>query len=472
MSVRAGGLRVTTHGVLLGVVIALAGAGLAAPGLIGAEAQRQAITFAATAGIPSMVALGMEAMVNDLLRDVAATTDIADSEHEVLKRVREGRAQFGLVPIPEIARTLPTADERDRSGLSFVMGGHAAAVAHVFVRNDLPHPTLGGLRGRRVALPEPGTAGETLARALLETHGLGDRDVKPAFMRAEEQVRAFEVGFVDAVILVVPVPSPAVSSPAPTKLAATGKSRLLSLDPEAVARLLQRHPGYSLHSIEAGTYPGQTGDVFTVARKNAVVARKDFSPALVYGFVMPSGALVLDVRARDGGFLPQRVREQIHGLPNVDHVQSFLEGKTADGVRVIGVESAGGAVAAAIVQGWGLEAGDGPEAMVVGKTFAQTNKTALGLSIPAMLTPDHFPPIVIGGQCFFIVGIYATGDPQTDDQVLVLLPTAQRLLNQPGRLSAVRVAPAAQAVADQVVRDLRRVLGDGVEVTSLQSARP
>lgn len=400
----------TTHGVLLGVVIALAGAGLAAPGPIGAEAQRQAVTFAATAGIPSMVALGMEAMVNDLLRDVAATTDIADSEHEVLKRVSEGRAQFGLVPIPEIARTLPTADERDRSGLSFVMGGHAAAVAHVFVRDDLPHPTMGGLRGRRVALPEPGTAGETLARVLLETHGLGDRDVKPTFMRAEEQVKAFEVGFVDAVILVVPVPSPVVSSPAPTKLAATGKSRLLSLDPGAVERLLQRDPGYSRHSIEAGTYPGQAGEVLTVARKNAVVARKDFSPALVYGFVkailehpakfakvcplavsytpknilpgtpllplhagaeryyrekgligltptapaqtgpgvgnqpvhtpqMPSvlsGALVLEVRARGGGFLPQRVREQIHGLPNVSDLRRVL----GDGVEVTSLQSA------------------------------------------------------------------------------------------------------------------------------------
>jgi TRAP transporter TAXI family solute receptor len=271
--------------IIFAVVIALLGGGLAVSGLVGAEGQTQTTTLATAPGVSLMVARAMEAMVNDLLPGVTASTEIADSERDVLRLVRDGRAQFGLATIPEIARTFPTADERARSGLSFVMGGHAATVAHVFVRDDLPSLTIGGLRGRRVALPEPGSAGEALAHALLETLGLTDRDIKPVFARVEEQVKAFEVGFVDAVILVVPVPSPVVSSPAPTKLAAMGKARLLTLDSGAVERLLQSHPGYSRHAIEAGTYQGQAGEVLSVARKNSVIARKDLDPALVYRFV-------------------------------------------------------------------------------------------------------------------------------------------------------------------------------------------
>lgn len=206
-------------------------------------------------------------------------------------------------------------------------------------------------------------------------------------------------------------------------------------------------------------------------------------PSPSFGQAQPSqvpstaikGTVVIQVRARDGGFLPERVRERIRGVPNVGQAQGFLEGRTADGVRVIGVEpvsvlyllSGKEVRVAAIVQGRGLEAGDAPEAMVVGKTFAQNNKTALGLRIPAMLTKDHFPPIIVGGQGFAIVGIFATGDPQTDDQVVVLLATAQKLLNQPGRLSAVYVAPASPAAADQLARDLRRALGEAVEVAPL-----
>src|SRR5574341_1713985 len=203
-------------------------------------------------------------------------------------------------------------------------------------------------------------------------------------------------------------------------------------------------------------------------------------PSLSSGQAKPAptpskGPILIQVRARDGGFLPEGIRARIHGAKNVGQIQSFLEGKTTDGVRVIGAEpatvrylrSGDELLLAAIVQGRGFEAGDAPEAMVVGKTFAQNNKTALGLSIPAMLTKDHFPPIIIGGQGFAIVGIYATGDPTMDDQVLVLLPTAQKLLKQPGRLSGVYVTPASPAGADQVAKDLRRALGDTVEVTPL-----
>jgi len=189
----------------------------------------------------------------------------------------------------------------------------------------------------------------------------------------------------------------------------------------------------------------------------------------------PKGTVIIQARARAGRFLPQAVRNRIRGVPNVEQVESFLEGRTPDGVRVIGVEpapmlhlrSGNEVLVATIVQGRGLEAGDAAEAMVVGKTFAQKNKTALGLSIPAMLTKDHFPPIIIGGQGFAIVGIYATGDPKTDDQVLVLLPTAQRLLNQPGLLSGVYATPTSPAAADQVAKDLRHLLEDTVELTPI-----
>ncbi len=187
------------------------------------------------------------------------------------------------------------------------------------------------------------------------------------------------------------------------------------------------------------------------------------------------GTSLIQVRARDGGFLAEGIRARIRTAQNVGQVESFLEGLTMDTVRVIGVEpgpvihlrSGAEVLAAAIVQGRGFETGDAPEAMVVGKTFAQNNKTALGLSIPAMLTKDHFPPIIVGGQGFSIIGIYATGDPKADDQVLVLLPMAQKLLSQPGRLSGLFVTPASPAATDQVAKDLRRVLADGVEVTPL-----
>ena len=181
------------------------------------------------------------------------------------------------------------------------------------------------------------------------------------------------------------------------------------------------------------------------------------------------------MRATGGALLPQATRERIRAMPNVRAIEPFLEGQTSDGVRLIGVEPAPTLHVPAgkevqpitIVQGRGFEIGDAPEALVVGKTFSQTNKTALGLSIPAMLTKDHFPPIVVGGgQGFAIIGIYETGDAATDDQVLVLLPTAQKLLNQPGRLSGLHVMPASPGAGEELASALRRALGGSVEVAA------
>jgi len=268
------------------ILAIVTGLGLAATALSleGAGGDGTTLTLATGPGISTMVGLAMQSMVNDFVPGVRASTEAADSEEQVLQRVGSGRATLGLATIPEIARALPTAEARDRSGLAFVMGGHAAIVAHVFVRDDLPTPALAGLQGRRVALPEPGTPAEALVRAVLEAHGLAGRAIKPVYARVEEKVKAFETGFVDAVILAVPIPSPVVSSPAPTALAGSGKARLVSLEARAVASLLEKLPGYSRHTIPSGTYRGQAASVATVASKNAIVARTNADPGLVYRF--------------------------------------------------------------------------------------------------------------------------------------------------------------------------------------------
>ena len=267
------------------VWIALFGLGLliiVSPGT--AASSTHPLILATTKGIPYMVGLGMESVANQFVKEFKVETQTAEAEQEVLQRLVEGRAQLGLATMAEIARQLPTPEARAKAGLRFVMGGHAAVVLHVFVRKGLPISSIQDLRGRRIALPEPGSPTEGLARAVLDVIGLGQENIKPAFMRVEEQVKAFEVGFVDAVLMVVPVPSPMVSSPWPAKLA-TKKARLLSLSDSETAKILDKFPIYSRQLIEAGTYPGQTQPVITLARKNALLAGRDVNEEVVYQFV-------------------------------------------------------------------------------------------------------------------------------------------------------------------------------------------
>ncbi len=74
--------------------------------------------------------------------------------------------------------------------------------------------------------------------------------------------------------------------------------------------------------------------------------------------------IVIQVRARDGGFLAQGVRDRIRSVPNVGRAETYLDGKTTEGVQVVGVEpgstlqfrSGNQALAAAIIQARGFKA--------------------------------------------------------------------------------------------------------------------
>jgi TRAP transporter TAXI family solute receptor len=270
--------------VFRGLGLCLVALALGRPEVIAAEPQTK-VKIATGQGVPYMVGLGMESVFNGFgPGPVAETANYAD-EQQIVQLVRERRAELGIVTIPAIQRALPSPKEREDSGLRFVMGGHAAIVLHAFVPVASPDISLVSLRGRRVAIPEPGAPGEALIEAALHAHGLSRADLDARPLAVQEQVRALREGKVDAALMVVPVASPVVPSPGPTRLMQAGRTRLVALEPLAVEKVLAVQPGFSQHVIQAGTYPGLERDVLTVARKNAVITSREVGEELVYRFI-------------------------------------------------------------------------------------------------------------------------------------------------------------------------------------------
>ncbi len=247
--------------------------------------QKTKLTIATGVGIPFMIGTGMEMLMNRFIPGVEATAQDFADEQEIVRLVSQGKADLGLVPIPEIAKTFPTPGERERSGLRFLMGGHAAIVSHIFVRLESPITSIYDLKGKRIAVQEPGSPGEVLTSAILQVHGLSFKDVEVIHLKVEEQVEALKAGQVDAAFMAAPVPSPVVSSPGPMRMTKAGDVRLLSIKGAELQRLVEAFPGYSRHTIEAGTYPGQKEEVVTIARKNALIAHEGLDDALAHRIV-------------------------------------------------------------------------------------------------------------------------------------------------------------------------------------------
>lgn len=243
------------------------------------------LTIATGVGVPFMIGTGMELMISRFVPGVEARArDFAD-EREVVRLVSQGEVALGLVPIPEIARAFPAPADRARSGLRFLMGGHAASVAHLFVPLRAPIVSVADLKGRRLAVPGPGSPGEAMAAALLAAHGLAPGDVEVIPLGAGEQVEALRAGRVDAAFMVAPLPSPLASSPGPEAMTKAGDVRLLSIGDAELQALIEAAPGLSRHTIEAGTYPGQTEAIRTIASKNALIVHEGVDEVLAYRIV-------------------------------------------------------------------------------------------------------------------------------------------------------------------------------------------
>jgi len=244
------------------------------------------LTIATGVGTPFMVGTGMAEMINRFVPGVEATVQDYADVGEVLQRLNQGKADLALVEIPAIAKAFPTAQAREEAGIRFVMGGHAAMVLHIMVRQDSDIQTPAQLKGQRIAVQEQSSDGEALARAVLSAYQLSSTDVQMLHLPLMEQMQAFKEGRVEAVVMAVPLPSSAFSSPGPVGATKMMPTRLLSLGEAELQQLLAAHPGYSRHVIEAGTYREQAHDILTLARKNALVAHKNLGDELIQQIVL------------------------------------------------------------------------------------------------------------------------------------------------------------------------------------------
>lgn len=149
-------------------------------------------------------------------------------------------------------------------------------VTHVLVARGVEAASVADFDGLRVSVGAAGSGTEQVARQLLEAHGLGYDDVKPAYLSFSESAAALRDGAVDAAIFSVGYPASAV-----LEALTGGAARLVPLRPGTVEELAARYPFYRPGSIPAGIYPGISEPLRTVSVLNWLVGRDDLEAEVV-----------------------------------------------------------------------------------------------------------------------------------------------------------------------------------------------
>ena len=150
-------------------------------------------------------------------------------------------------------------------------------VLHIVVGADSDINSVSDLRGKRVSVGDAGSGTAVNALQVLEAYDMTFDDIKVNYLSFKEGAAAFQDGTVDAFIGVAGMPTTAV-----TEVSLTRSVRILEIDQEHMAKLLDAYPFFAETSIPEATYG--CPEVKTIAVNATVAALLDVDEEVVYWF--------------------------------------------------------------------------------------------------------------------------------------------------------------------------------------------
>jgi TRAP transporter TAXI family solute receptor len=123
---------------------------------------------------------------------------------------------------------------------------------HVVVKKGSGIKSVADLKGKRVALDEPGSGTLINARAILAAYGLKESDIKPEYIKPNQAGDKMKDGSLDAFFFTGGAPAGAIA-----ELASAGSGiELVPIDGPQADGLRQASPFFAVDTIPAETYKG------------------------------------------------------------------------------------------------------------------------------------------------------------------------------------------------------------------------
>ena len=153
------------------------------------------------------------------------------------------------------------------------------SVLHLIARADGSFSSFAELRGKRVALGAAGGPTVSLARRLLEAHGMSLDDIVPSFLSYSDGFSQLSDGNVDAAFALAGYPAAGV-----LQTRATQELAFIQIEPEIMAQFVSDNPYYYLVDISPEVYDTQTGSTL-LAVANVLIVRGSESTDAVFNVV-------------------------------------------------------------------------------------------------------------------------------------------------------------------------------------------
>lgn len=151
---------------------------------------------------------------------------------------------------------------------------------HIVTSSQSDIETVADLRGKRVALDEPGSGTLATAELILAAADLDKSDLTPLYIKHNHAGPMLEAGALDAFFFVAGYPTGSV-----LELSETTPIRLVPLSEGVISEVSSQHPYLAPGVIPAGTYPGVEAGVPTLNIGTQLIVHEDLDPQLAHDIV-------------------------------------------------------------------------------------------------------------------------------------------------------------------------------------------
>lgn len=220
--------------------------------------------------------------VGELLRkkvDIieAATAEVTAGSVENAQLVNRGKADLGLICWIGV-RGAGLLDKIPNVRTLFYIHG---STCHWAVGIDSGINSFADMKGKRVSLDAPGSAGLVSSELVLKLFGIDtNRDIKAQRIKQSKGADAFKDGRIDVVFGDVGWPNSTFMD-----IATVRNVKILSFPDDVLNKIESTYPELPPETIPAGTYKRQDKDIHTYTEAGPIVCRADLPEEVAYQIV-------------------------------------------------------------------------------------------------------------------------------------------------------------------------------------------
>ncbi|MCG6115434.1 MAG: TAXI family TRAP transporter solute-binding subunit [Mesorhizobium sp.] len=241
-----------------------------------AAQDRVAIGTGGTGGLFYVIGAGMADVLNRNLEGTTARAEVTGASVENIRRVAADQMTFGFSSSSTLYEASvgegPFEEALPVAGMAYLY----PAVLQLATIDGTGVESMEDLAGKRINLGPPGSNAAVLAQRLLEAYGVFDPG-NAQFLSYSEGTAALINGNLDATVVLAGAPTAALID-----LGAQREMRLISVDADTVADMLEEFPFYQVYDIPAETYSGQTETVTVINDPATLFVKADADEELVY----------------------------------------------------------------------------------------------------------------------------------------------------------------------------------------------